>query len=133
MSRLRASHLLAGLAAFVAFVLTGQYMDLWHAHLDGMPDGPRLMYRSAHIYVLYGALLNLLLGSYFRPATTQRAARMQLIGSLVILAVPVLLLVSFLAESRSEPLQRPIAVAGIYLSLLGVALHLFASRASREP
>lgn len=123
-------HLVIGLLALLAFVLTGQYMDRWHAHLDGMPDGPRLMYRSAHIYVLYGALINLALGAYMQPSMRQPARGLQWIGSLILLAVPLLLLVSFLVESANDPLRRPIAVAGIYLSLLGVALHVFSSRAS---
>jgi hypothetical protein len=131
MAHLARIHMLVGLLAFIAFVLTGQYMDRWLAHLDGMPDGPRLMYRSVHIYVLYGALLNLLVGAYLRPAMQQPARALQLIGSLILLAVPALLLVSFFVESANDPLHRPIAVAGIYLSLLGVALHVFSSRASR--
>jgi hypothetical protein len=129
---LRRAHLLVGLVGFVAFVLTGQYMDHWLDHLDDMPDGPQLMFRSAHIYVLYGALLNVLLGSYLQPLSGRVARRLQLIGSISVLAVPALILMSFLAESQNESLSRPVAVAGIYLSLLGVALHLFASRTGRQ-
>jgi len=132
MKNLRGVHLVAGLLGLIAFVLTGQYMELTFDHLNGMPDAPRLMYRSAHIYILYGALLNLLLGSYLRPLLGTAAQRMQLIGSLVLVAVPVLLLVSFFAESHNDPLSRPIAVIGIYLSLAGCGLHWFASIASRK-
>jgi hypothetical protein len=132
MNNLRGVHLVAGLLGLIAFVLTGQYMELTFAHLRGMPDAPRLMYRSAHIYILYVALLNLLLGCYFRPLAGTAAQRMQLIGSLLVLIVPVLLLVSFFAESHNNPLSRPIAVIGIYLSLAGCGLHCFASIANRK-
>jgi hypothetical protein len=90
------------------------------------------MFRSAHIYVLYGALLNVLLGAYLQPLGSRLARRLQLLGTISVLVVPALLLVSFLAESRNASLSRPIAVTGIYLSLLGVTLHLFAARANRQ-
>lgn len=126
-------HLFAGLLGFVAFVVTGQYLELARAHLPEMPDAPRLMYRSAHIYVLYAALLNLVLATYLKPLSAQPAKRLQVTGSLIILVVPVLLVVSFFAESHNDnSLSRPVGVVGIYLSLLGVALHLFAAFASRE-
>ena len=134
MNSLRGVHLVAGLLGLIAFVLTGQYMELAFSHLNGMPDAPRLMFRSAHIYTLYGALLNLVLGSYFRPLLGRTARRMQMIGSLAVLIVPVLLLVSFFVESHNNPLSRPVAVIGIYLSLAGCGLHWFASIAShKEP
>ena len=130
---LRGAHLAAGLLAFAAFVITGQYMELAFAHLQGMPDAPRLMYRSAHIYLFYAAMLNLALAAYIAPLTGRSAMRLQLAGSIAILVAPLLLLVSFFAESRNhDPLSRPVAVAGIYLSLLGIALHLIAAMASRQ-
>lgn len=132
MKYLRGAHVITGLLAFMAFAMTGQYMELVYAHLRGMPDAPRLMFRSAHIYLLYGALINLALGAYLRPLTGTAARRLQVSGSIATLVVPVLLLVSFFAESRNYPLRRPIAVAGIYLSLLGIALHLLAVLADRK-
>ncbi|HUF30650.1 MAG TPA: hypothetical protein VMM77_08270, partial [Gemmatimonadaceae bacterium] len=63
---MRRLHLAVGMLALLVFILTGQYMDRVHEHLTGRPDGPRLLYRSAHIDLLFAALLNLLLGAYLR-------------------------------------------------------------------
>jgi hypothetical protein len=38
---MRRMHLVVGIAAAVAFLLTGQYMDRRLAHLEGMADLPR--------------------------------------------------------------------------------------------
>lgn len=130
MSNLRGAHLLVGLLGFIAFVVTGQYMAL--AGLREMPDAPRLMYRSAHIYLFFGAMLNLLLAAYLQQLAASAARRLQWIGSAIMLAIPVLLLLSFFFESRNQdPLSRPIGAIGIYLSLLGVALHLVAPLANK--
>ena len=62
---LRRIHLVVGLAGVVLFLGTGQYMDRVHDHLRGMEDVRRMLFRSAHIYLLWSSLLNLALGLYF--------------------------------------------------------------------
>src|SRR5258706_13970686 len=64
---LRRAHLIAGVLALLAFVLTGQYMKYVYAHSDAIEGVTRWMFRSAYIYVLYGTLMNLTLGLYLRP------------------------------------------------------------------
>ena len=54
---LRSLHLVAGILGLLLFVLQGQYMDHVHDHLAGMEDGPRMMFRSSHIYLLLASLL----------------------------------------------------------------------------
>jgi hypothetical protein len=129
---LRSLHLALGVAAFALFVLTGQYMHWILDHLRGLPDGPRLMYRTSHIYLLWSALLNLVLGSYLRPAGTRRARGAQVVGSLLLLAGPILLTASFFLESNHADLVRPSARLAIQLALAGSALHAFASIGPRE-
>lgn len=121
---LRKLHLLIGLAGVVAFVLTGQYMHWAHAHLEGMPDGPRLIFRSSHIYLLWASLLNLALGCYL-PRSLTRAAH--LAGSVAVLLGPALLCWSFFFEPYGPELERPVGRLAIYLALGGMALHVIAS------
>lgn len=116
----------------MAFVLTGQYMDHVHSHLRGMADGPRLMFRSAHIYLLFAALLNIALGSYMNPLRERVLKALQVIGSVMVLFLPAMFLVSFFAESQNGTLYRPFARAAIYLSLLGITAHFIASLPYRE-
>lgn len=124
---LRRAHLVWGVCALVAFALTGQYMRHVYGQGEPVEGATRLMFRSAHIYVLYGALLNMAVGAYLRPVAVPHVRRLQIIGSMGILAVPALLVVSFLAESQNVPMHRPIAIAAIYLSLASGLAHLAAA------
>jgi hypothetical protein len=123
---MRRLHLAMGVLALVGFVLSGQYMDRVHAHLVGMPDGPRLLYRSAHIYLLFAALLNLLLGAYLRLAPQRGARLLQQVASLTLLALPALFAVAFFREPALEGLERPWARPAIYLGLAAVLAHVLA-------
>jgi hypothetical protein len=121
---MRRVHLVVGLAAIVAFVASGQYMDLRHGHLRGMADGPRLLFRSAHIYLLFAALLNTALGLYAEPAPRGWRRAVQWAGSALVAAAPALLALAFLREPWLADLERPYARPAIYGSLAGVLLHL---------
>jgi len=123
MDRFRVIHIVLGVAGVIAFVLTGQYMDMALGHLYHLPDGPRMLYRSAHIYFLWSSLLNLVLGCYGR--FSERPAHRWLQGgaSLAVLAGPPMLLYSFFVESAAVDLARPQARWAIYLALVGVLLH----------
>jgi len=74
-------HMVFGLAVLVVFVLTGQDMALYHGHLGGMADGPRMLYRSRHIYILLASLLNLGLGAYLTRGLDRRTQILQVVGS----------------------------------------------------
>lgn len=126
---LRQVHRLAGLATVIVFVGTGAYMHFRYDHLRGMTDATRLLFRSTHIYLLFIGLLNLALGLYLSPARDPWARRLQLLGSVLILAAPLLELAAFLREPFLGGLQRPFTAPAVYAALAGMLLHL----ASRLP
>lgn len=126
---LRQVHRLAGLATVIVFVGTGAYMHFRYDHLRGMTDATRLLFRSTHIYLLFIGLLNLALGLYLSPARDPWARRLQLLGSVLILAAPLLELAAFLREPFLGGLQRPFTAPAVYAALAGMLLHL----ASRFP
>ncbi len=128
----RRIHLALGLVGLVAFVATGQVMDLRHGHLRGLADGPRLLFRSAHIYLLFSALVNLLLGVYLTPAPTRARRALQAGGSLLVAVGPPLLLWAFFREPWLAGLARPFSRPAIYASLAGVLLHVV-GRAGAPP
>ena len=132
MKHLRSLHLIAGVAGLAAFLLSGQYMHHFLGHLRSMPDGPRLLYRTAHIYLLWASLLNMLLGAYFAPAVQSRVRILQCAASIMVLVSPVLVAFSFLTESASPELIRPACRIGIYLAFAGCMIHAFASAAARR-
>ena len=123
MNRLLIAHIALGMVGLTAFVLTGQYMDLVHGHLHHMSDGPRMLYRSAHIYFLWSSLLNLVLGCYGRFSERPALRWLQGGASLAVLAGPPLLLYSFFVESQALDLARPHAWWATFLALGGVLSH----------
>ena len=118
---MRELHLWIGGAGVVAFILTGQYMDRSLAHLAGMADLPRMLYRSGHIYLLFASLLNLLLGVHLQ---TDGAGwpRTERLASMLIAVAPVLLLIGFALEPARVDFERPFAGPAIHACFAGVLL-----------
>jgi hypothetical protein len=116
-------HLIFGWLVFVAFLLTGQYMDHFHNHLDGMADGPRMLYRTRHIFILLSALLHLGIGSYFtyRQRAVQRV--LQVLGSALITISSILFSIAFFTEPKLAELFTPYSHWGMYLIAFGTLLH----------
>lgn len=105
-------------------------MHWGHDHLIGMPVAPRMMFRSAHIYLLWSGLLNTMLGLYVRLSDRLWAKGLQVIGSLAILIGPVLFVAAFLTEPWMTELVRPYARPAIYIAFGGTLLHLAAGLAN---
>jgi hypothetical protein len=127
---LKPLHLIVGIAGIVVFVLTGQYMAIFLHGLGDLPDGPRLLYRTSHLYLMWSSLVNLLVGVYFVTATAKSARIMQGIASALLLAGPPLILTGFFLESPTNNLARPFCGWANYFALAGVILHVVASRTS---
>ncbi|HEV7472962.1 MAG TPA: hypothetical protein VGN90_02865 [Pyrinomonadaceae bacterium] len=116
-------HLLFGVAAVIAFLLTGKYMDLYHNHLRGMPDGMRMLYRTRHIYILLAGLLNLGIGTYFHHCASREQRLMQLLGSVLIVAATFLFTAGFFYEPQLADLKTPLSHWGMYAIFAGTLLH----------
>lgn len=118
-------HLIFGLLAVIAFLLTGQYMDRYFNHLEGMPDGPRMLYRTRHIFILLSGLLSLGIGAYFRYQQSTVRKIFQFIGSTLIVVATGLFVAGFFHEPKLSDLQTPLSHWGMYLILAGTLLHVF--------
>jgi hypothetical protein len=101
-------HLWFGCAVLIGFILTGQYMDRYHDHLRGMPDLPRMLYRSRHIYILLAGLLNVGIGAYLRTHQQRWRQLLQITGSGIIVVATILPFIAF-----------------FYLIVAGTLSHLF--------
>ena len=117
-------HLIFGLIVFVAFLLTGQYMDRFHQHLRYMPDGPRMLYRTRHIFILMSGLLHLGVGSYFRYRSDGLRRVLQILGSAMITIASVLFTIGFFREPALQGLYAPFSKQGVILLAVGTLLHL---------
>jgi hypothetical protein len=117
-------HIIFGLIVFVVFLLTGQYMDRYHQHLMYMPDGPRMMYRSRHIFILMSGLLHVGIGSYFKYRLQTWRRVLQVIGSVLMTIAPVVFTIAFFYEPRLQELANPLAHWGVISMAVGALLHL---------
>lgn len=128
---MRKFHLVFGAAVVVAFLLTGQYMDRLHNHLEGMADGPRVLYRTRHIFILLAGLLHLGLGAYVRPRPGRGPRALQLAGSGLITAAPLLFAAGFFYEPGLRDLDTPLSHWGTYTIAAGTLLHLLSGAGRR--
>jgi cytochrome bd-type quinol oxidase subunit 2 len=113
----RNCHLLVGGLGLFLFALQGQYMARVLG-VEHLADASRMLYRSAHIYFLLSCVANVGVG-YYMPGSAPINFLQRLI-SVILLASPVLLVVSFLTESTADSLDRPVATVALYL-LFGAA------------
>lgn len=125
-------HLAIGAIGLLAFAVTGQYMSIVLRGLADMPDGPRMLYRSAHLYLMWSALLNLFVGAYYAAAASPGARAVQTIASGMLLAGPALIIVAFFVESPANDFDRLYSSVANYLALGGALLHLAASRTATD-
>ena len=124
---MKKAHLIFGAFVVLAFLLTGQYMDKYLNHLDGMPDGPRLLYRTRHIFILLAGLLNLGIGAYFTYQSETWRRTLQVIGSLLVVAASFLFLIAFFYEPNLPNLHTPLSHWGTYIITTGVLLHVISA------
>jgi hypothetical protein len=116
-------HLIFGVVILIAFLLTGQYMDRVHEHLRNMPDGPRMLYRTRHIFILFSGLLHLGLGAYFRYRSDAGRRLLQALGSVLVTIASVLFIIAFFYEPHLTHLYAPVSKAGVIMTAVGALLH----------
>jgi len=124
-------HLIFGAFVVLAFLLTGQYMDKFFNHLHGMPDAPRLLFRTRHIFILLAGLLNLGIGAYFTDRIEIWQRTLQLLGSLLIFTASILFLIAFFYEPNSGSLRTPLSHWGTYTIATGAVLHVISGARRR--
>jgi len=96
---------------------------MYHVHsaLQGLDDGPRMLYRSAHIYFLLVSISNLLVGVYLEPKSLRPPKWLQFIISALLLLAPAFILAGFFIEPQLDELSRPYNKAGLF-ALFAVAI-----------
>ncbi len=119
---MRRFHLTLALLAFGAFGCTGLYMHFVHDHLRAVDLELRAFYRSRHIYILLAALIHACLGTYVRPALRLRG--LQVLGSAIITASTVALVVAFFVEATAPTLRTLLSTLALEALAGGVALHV---------
>ena len=98
-------------------------MEMAHDHLIGMADGPRMLYRTRHIFVLFMGLLSLGLGAYIQPHPEPLRRRSQWSGSILIVIATFLFITAFFYEPTLHYLRSPLSHWGTYAAVAGVLMH----------
>ncbi|MAT91557.1 MAG: hypothetical protein CME59_03055 [Halioglobus sp.] len=115
----RGLHLALGTAGLFLFILQGQYM----ARVLGVPELPdvqRMLYRSAHLYLMLACAANICAGYFIEPG--RYSGFLPRLCSVLLLVSPVLLLVSFFTEVNTATIDRPLLSIALYLLFAAVAL-----------
>jgi hypothetical protein len=81
------------------------------------------MYRSRHIYLLLAGLVNLGVGAYFGYRERGWRRGLQLVGSALAVAAPMLMLAAFFAEPGAPGLQRHFTLPAVVILSAGTLLH----------
>jgi hypothetical protein len=115
-------HRYYGLIIIVVFLGTGQFMRHHHPPMSDLADSMRVLFRSAHIYLLMSGLLNFAFGT----SNIQKENLASRIGSILIFIAPPLILAGFFLESPLRQIDRPITAMGIYLVFAGSLIRSFA-------
>ncbi|MGI9515879.1 MAG: hypothetical protein ACR2NP_02435 [Pirellulaceae bacterium] len=121
----RKLHLIVGFLFAGVFLATGVYMAVGFPEINQDDHGMRMMFRSAHVYILMSALVNLVMGCYLKLQDQAPARRVQLFGSLLVLITPAIFLVAFFVEPAVGRVDRPIVIAGAAALGIGVILQPF--------
>jgi hypothetical protein len=108
-------HRYYGLIIIGVFLGTGQFMRHHHPPMSDLTDTVRVLFRSAHIYLLMSGLVNFAFGT----AGDRKETIVSHIGSVFLLIAPMLIFIGFCLESPRTVIDRPITAWGIYLVYAG--------------
>ena len=97
-----------------------------------IPTELRILMRSRHIYILFSALLHLLLGVYLQISAQLWRKIFQIIGSILLILASSLLISGFIYDTYYAKTFSDVARFGIYLSLAGVGFHLIGGFAAKN-
>jgi len=125
-------HLIFGVVMFVVFVTTGKFMRVDFPDKDAIPQELRILMRSRHIYILFSALIHLMLGAYFQLRPEVGRKILQFAGSAILFVSSGLLVWAFVTETYALQHFSNLSRYGIYTALAGVGLHLLAAIEPRK-
>ena len=118
-------HLAVGVFAVFTFLATGQFMRHHTPPMVTLSDSARLMFRSRHIYILAGGLVNLILGVYLQRQARGWRRVVQAAGSAFLIASPALLILAFIIEpERGFHEEMRWSASGLYALFVGSMAHL---------
>ena len=126
-------HLIFGILLFIVFAITGKFMRWDFPDKEIIPQDLRILMRSRHIYILFSALIHLVLGVYLQVSAKTWRKVLQMLGSTLLIAASGLLIWGFIYDTYYAKTFSDVARFGIYLSLAGVGFHLIGGFTRQKP
>jgi hypothetical protein len=120
----RKLHFAVGVAGVVAFLASGAYLRAGFPDLYETNEVLRYLYRSNHVYILLGSLINVALGVHLTPVAPGWRAAVSKLGSLLALAAPPVLCLAFFLEAPRPSPERILTLLGVAALAAGIALHV---------
>ena len=125
-------HLLIGLLSLVAFLISGFFMAV---HVPPLPECEpelRLLFRSRHIYLLFAATVNVVVGLNWRPPVGKGRWLRQAGGALFLVS-PFLAIAGFIHDPAVGTVSgASYGTPGIFALFAGTMLLLFAEVVARS-
>jgi drug/metabolite transporter (DMT)-like permease len=112
-------HRTVGFVGIVVFLLTGVSLRLHVPPMPELADGTRMLFRSRHIYIILASLINLAIGINYQTGLGRNRRRFQAVGSVLLLAAMLLLVLAFFVEPPRSRLDGKLAALGIVCLLAG--------------
>lgn len=122
---MKKAHLLFGICGVIAFLATGVYMKLSFPAAYVGNEVAHMMFRANHIYLLFSALLNVVLGLYLTAPVQRFASLLQTVASLLLLLCTVIFFAAFWLEAAPADFERPLIFSGVVLTVVAVAALAF--------
>ena len=113
------AHRLVGWGFVLVFLGTGQSMRLGFPGGEGLEADVRWMMRSAHVYILFAALLNVTASGWGDAPLRGWRRALRTFGAGALLLAPAVLTAAFFLDHGPGRLARPWVLAGVVLAASG--------------
>jgi hypothetical protein len=125
-------HRWVGTLTILAFLATGILLKFRPPDIFESHEVAHHLFRTNHVYILLSGLLNLAIGLDWAARRRPRARALQLVGSILLVAGPLLLVIAFIVEPARPSVHRPITAAGVMTLFLGTMSHVVAKAADKK-
>lgn len=123
---------MVGGIAVAAFLVSGMVMTGHEPTVAAMDWDERLLFRSRHIYILSGALVNLAIGIHYTLPDRPVRRWLSVAGSLLLLGAALLLFLAFFHEPMAGRPAGPMSSLGLFALFGGTIVHVLANLRRRQ-
>ena len=118
-------HFLTGVITFLIFLLSGLYMRFTFTDILPGDDSVRFMYRANHVYILFGSLINVLIGTQLKISGKKVIRILQFSASILIIISQPVLISAFILDTYPANYGRVFTTLGVFSLFIGCCTHIY--------